>query len=65
MKTITGREFTITSNKSKRTFTIRTSEGLKFRTYPMSKTDFENTKHNTANDWQSFLNYSSDYFQVK
>ena len=63
MKTITGREIKVRSNKSKRTFTIRTESG-KYRTYQMSKEEFESCEMNTANDWQQFLR-SDDYYKVK
>jgi len=63
MKTITGREINVKANYSKRTFTIRTDSG-KYRTYPMSKEEFESCEHNTANDWNQFLK-SDDYYKVK
>ena len=49
MKTITGIDIDVKSNKSNRTFTIR-KQGLKFRTDKMSKSDFESNENNTAND---------------
>ena len=62
-KTIAGRTIKATPNHSARTFTIRT-ESAKFRTNRMSKEDFESELNNTPNDWQTFLNYSTDYFKV-
>lgn len=64
LTTITGEKITIVScNISKRTFTIRTSGG-KFRTYPMTKQDFEyHSDFATGNDWQQFLR-SSDYYKI-
>lgn len=64
MKTITGVEISVKSNKKNRTFTIR-KEGLKFRTDKFSKQEFESHENNTANDWQNFLNYSQCYSVVK
>jgi len=61
-KTITGEEIRVSSNKSARTFTIRTSGG-KFRTYPTSRKEFENNEYNTGNDWKDFLK-SNDYYKV-
>lgn len=64
-KTISGREIKVSSNQSKRTFTIMVSSG-KYRTIPMSKEDFESNENNTGNDWQHFLNRTSgDYYLVK
>ena len=66
MKTLTtnaGRTLKISSNQSKRHFTIRTESGT-YRTYQMSREEFEQNKHNTANDWQHFLN-SDDYYKVR
>lgn len=54
----------ITSNKQKRTFTIHKGS-LKFRTGSLSKSEFNDLGHNTRNDWQSYLNDSQDYTQLK
>ena len=63
LRTITGREFKISSNKSKRVFTIVT-ESAKYRTYPMSKEEFKHAElHWTGNDWNQFLK-SDDYYKV-
>jgi hypothetical protein len=62
-KTITGRTLKVKPNHSKRTFTIRT-ESAKYRTTRMSKEDFESELNNTANDWQTFLNLTTDYYKV-
>jgi DNA polymerase III sliding clamp (beta) subunit (PCNA family) len=62
LKTITERELKITSNKSKRHFTIKT-ESSKFRTFTMSKEDFNSCENNTGNDWNQFLK-SDDYYKV-
>ena len=60
--TNTGEKISVSANQSKRTFTIRT-EYAKYRTYRMSKEDFENEERNTGNDWKYFLR-SDDYFRV-
>ena len=61
METISGRTINVKANQSKRTFTIRV-EGAKYRTYSMSKDEFESCENNTANDWQQFLK-SNDYYK--
>jgi hypothetical protein len=60
--TITGRELNISSNKSDRTFTIRT-DSAKYRTVKMSKQEFNDCLHNTGNDWNNFLK-SNDYYKI-
>lgn len=45
---------TITSNKSKRTFTIR-KDNTKFTTLEMSKKYFEECEYNTISDWKDFF----------
>jgi hypothetical protein len=60
--TNTGREIKVSANQSQRTFTIRV-QGAKYRTIRMSKEEFESNEYNTANDWQQFLNSSSDYYK--
>ena len=60
--TITGREIKVSSNYSKRTFTIVTESG-KYRTYPMSEEEFESNLRNTGNDWNTFLKYD-DYYKI-
>ena len=62
MKIITGRELKISSNKSKRTYTIRT-ESAKYRTFPMSKQEFANADYWTGNDWSKFLK-TNEYYKV-
>lgn len=63
LTTITGRKIKVSSNQSKRTFTIRTESG-KYRTLPMSKAEFRSAEHNTGNDWQQFLK-TDEYYPVK
>ena len=61
MKTITGREIKVRSNKSRRTFTIKTESG-KYRTLPFIRQEFENAdRFWTGQDWQNFLKTDSYY----
>lgn len=52
----------IRSNKSKRTFTI-TNETAKYRTFRMSKQEFESAYYWTENDWKQFLK-TDEYYKV-
>jgi len=63
LTTISGEKIKVSSNKSVRTFTIRTDSGFKYRTYPMSKEEFNSCESNTGNDWKQFLR-SDDYYKV-
>ena len=55
----------ITSNKSKRTFTIR-KESTKFRTLEMSQNEFDECDNYTNEDWKYFLrSQSGSYYEVK
>ena len=63
LTTITGREIRVSSNKAKRTWTIRVSSG-KYRTYPMSREDFNASDFWTGNDWHNFLRNTGDYYPV-
>ena len=54
----------ITSNKSKRTFTIR-KESTKFRTLEMSQNEFDECDNYTNEDWKYFLRSSGSYYEVK
>jgi len=62
LTTISKREIKISSNKSKRTFTIKT-EAEKYRSYPMDKQEFNNAQYWTANDWNQFLK-TNEYFKI-
>jgi hypothetical protein len=62
LTTITGRTIKVYSNKSKRTFTIVT-DAAKYRTYKMTKEEFNICLYNTGNDWGEFLK-SDDYYKV-
>ena len=53
----------VTSNKSARTFTIK-NETAKYRTFKMSKQEFESAYYWTENDWKQFLK-SDEYYKVK
>ena len=63
MKTITA-----TPNYKNRTFTIRTfvngELNNKYRTFQMSREEFDAKLNNTENDWSQFLK-SNDYYLVK
>lgn len=60
LKTITGSLIKVTSNNSRRTFTIRTG-GVRFRTKKMDKDEFESAKSWTGDDWSQFLE-TDEYF---
>lgn len=53
----------ITSNKSARTYTI-VNETAKYRTFKMSKQEFESAYYWTENDWKQFLK-TDEYYKVK
>lgn len=61
-RTSLGQEIKVSSNKKRRTFTIKTTSG-KYRTYPMTKQEFESCLYNTGNDWSYFLR-SNDYYEI-
>jgi hypothetical protein len=64
LKTISNNELRISSNSSKRTFTIRTGSS-KYRTLPFSRQEFEHAdRFWTGNDWQQFLR-TDEYYKVK
>lgn len=60
--TVSGRTIKVSSNASKRHYTIYTESG-KYRTFQMSKEEFNSCRHNTGNDWQQFLK-SDEYFKI-
>jgi len=62
LKSITGREFKIASNKRNRTFTIMV-DSVRYRTCQMSKDEFNSCLNNTGNDWSNFLK-SNEYYKV-
>jgi hypothetical protein len=63
LKTLTGRELKVTSNKRERTFRIKT-ESATFKTIPFSKQEFESASYWTGQDWQVFLR-TDDYSRIK
>ncbi len=52
---------TATPNHSKRTFTLRDSNGAKYRTIRLSQEEFQSCLHNTNNDWLQFLKSDAYY----
>ena len=54
----------VTSNQSKRHFTIKTESG-KYKTCSMSKEEFEDNDNNTKNDWLNFLRKDGSYYLIK
>lgn len=63
LTTISGKEIKVSSNKSKRTFTI-IYNGIKYRTCPMTKDEFNSCLYNTGNDWAQYLRGSNDYYSI-
>ena len=59
----TTSEIRVSSNKAKRHFTIKT-EAATFRTYTMSREEFNINEYNTGNDWAQFMK-SDNYYKVK
>jgi len=64
LKSISGREFRISPNKAKRTFTIRV-DGSKYRTLQMGKDEFIEAYYWTGDDWQNYLKIDGSYYKVK
>jgi 5-methylcytosine-specific restriction endonuclease McrBC GTP-binding regulatory subunit McrB len=62
--TISGRTILVRPNFSKRVFTIKTESG-KYKTYKLSRPEFDENLFNTGNDWQYYLRSSQDIFPVK
>ena len=63
LTTLTNEVYKISSNKAKRTFTIRTKYA-KFRTLQFSKEEFEHADFFwTGNDWKQFLK-TDDYYKL-
>jgi hypothetical protein len=60
----TGKELKVTSNTKERTFRIKKDNTI-FKTIKMTKDDFNDADNWTANDWQSFLNKTHEYFIIK
>lgn len=53
----------VTSNKSKRHYTIIKDDGTKYRTIPMNRQEFQECENNTLNDWKQFLK-TDEYYRV-
>lgn len=53
-----------TPNFNMRTFTIRTSNGSKYRTTKMRQDEFASARHWTQTDWRQFLK-GDEYFVIK
>ena len=62
--TTSGNEIKVSANKGNRTFTIR-KNGSKYRTIRLTKQEFEECDYMSANDWDSYLKYDSNYYVVK
>ena len=63
LKTISNRELKVSSNKSARTFTIRTSAAI-YRTTKMNKEEFTSALNWSGQDWAEFLK-TDDYYKIK
>jgi hypothetical protein len=63
-QTISGREISVRPNFSKRVFTVKTESG-KYKTYKLSRAEFDENLFNTGNDWENYLRTSQDIFPVK
>jgi hypothetical protein len=57
------KEFKAIPNRSKRTFTITTETGSKYRTIPMIKEEFNDALYWTLNDWKQFLK-TDEYYKI-
>lgn len=53
----------VKSNQSLRHFTIIKSDGTKYRTFKMSKEEFQSNEYNSINDWNEFLK-SDEYYSI-
>lgn len=63
LHTISDRELKVSSNKRERTFRIKT-ESATFKTFPMSKDEFNSAEYWTGQDWQQFLR-TDEYYKIK
>ena len=62
-KTVSGREIIVTPNHQERTFLIDV-DGRKYKTIELTPIEFESSLHDTANDWQTFLTLTNDYYLI-
>jgi len=63
LKTITGNEIKVSSNKSQRTYTLKTN-GATYRTVKLTSDEFFACEYNSGNDWAQFLK-TDDYYKVR
>ena len=68
MLTTDLKSLTVSSNRSRRTFTIRLyyRDGsiVKYRTIRYPLCEFDAMTYNTLGDWQYFLRHSDEYYLV-
>jgi hypothetical protein len=64
VETFKNKVMKITSNKSKRTYTIK-NDYAKYRTFTMSKQEFDSAYYWTENDWKQFLKTDEYYKKIK
>jgi hypothetical protein len=62
--TITGRIIHTRFNNSQRTVTIKTDTSI-YRSDRQSFEEFQSMQHMTGNDWNNWLKFSNNYYQVK
>ena len=62
-KTITGREIVVTPLHEERAFLIEV-DGRKYKTIELTPIEFESSLNDTANDWQTFLRQTNDYYLI-
>jgi len=59
---------TATANNKERTYTIRQYNKdiliSKYRTFKMTKQDFNSNQYNTLNDWRNYLK-TDDYYKIR
>ena len=64
-KTKKEEELKVTSNQQKRHFTIKIG-GVKYRTFPMNKEEFQNAEFWMEGDWKDFLRRNNgEYYKKK
>ena len=63
VKTNFRKEYRLSFNDQKRVVTIYSGD-IKFRTYPMSKEEYNSASDWTGNDWYHFMK-TNDYYKVK
>lgn len=62
-KTITGREIKVTPLHDERAFLIE-ADGRKYKTIEFTPIEFFSSLNDTANDWQTFLTLTNDYYLI-